>query len=88
MGSRFWEQNLSLIFKIKDLFETQSFGVTTNYQLPDILHSGGGNFHYTDFKGKSFRNYSLTFEYKFGEFKAKRINRKSHEHNHEGGMGY
>jgi len=83
-----FEKQSSLIFKVNDLFETQAFSVNTKYQIPEISHPGGGNFHYLDREGKAFRKYSLTFEYKFGEYKAKKFDRGSHDHDHDGGMGY
>ena len=83
-----FDKKSSIIFKVKDMFKTQAFNVTTNYLVPDATHLGGGNIHYLDRKGKSFRKYSLTFEYKFGEYKAKKFDRESSDQEYEGGMGY
>ncbi len=78
-----FDKKSSLVFKVKDLFEQTKFSLTTNYQNPE-----SSNYHYYDRDGKSYRKYSLTFEYKFGEYKAKKFDRGSSDQEYEGGMGY
>ena len=66
----------ALIFKVRDLLNTGAFSITTNYFNEDT-----GYQNYMDYEGRrNSRTYSVSLQYKFGDFKENKFKRDSHDH--------
>ena len=71
----------SLTFKVNDLLNTGAFSITQNYYSPDT-----GYQKYMNYEGRrNSRNFTLSLQYKFGDFKENKFKRSSDDHNKGGG---
>jgi len=78
-----FKKRYSLIFKVRDLLNSQAFSITT-----DNFSEDTGYYKYLDYEGKRRgRDFSINLQYKFGDFKENKIKRSSESHDHDHGSG-
>ena len=81
------DEKFNITLKVKDIFNSRGFHIITDQDI-DYDDDTVNQFMEADFR-RNKRTISLSFEYKFGEFKKKKyIREDSHGHDHggEGGM--
>ena len=86
------DERFNITLKVKDLFDSRKFEITTNQSYEYDAMSGNSELEGNKFSNAEFRRnkrtISLSFEYKFGEFKKKKyIRGDSHDYDRGGGDG-
>jgi len=80
------DDRFNITLKVKDIFNSRGFHIITDQDI-DYDDDTVNQFMEADFR-RNKRTISLSFEYKFGEFKKKKyIREDSHGHDHEGEGG-